>query len=48
MSFKEYITKELDIKSVYHSLISGISPRPIALVSSIDKKGNLIFLHILF
>lgn len=40
MSFKEYITKELDIKSVYHLLISGISPRPIALVSSIDKKGN--------
>ena len=40
MSFKEYITTELDIKSVYHLLISGISPRPIALVSSIDKKGN--------
>ena len=40
MAFKEFITKELDIKSVYHLLISGISPRPIALVSSMDEKGN--------
>lgn len=40
MSFKEFIIKELDIKSIYHLLISGISPRPIALVGSMDKKGN--------
>tara|TARA_B100000579_G_scaffold435763_1_gene459851 strand:- start:1501 stop:2358 length:858 start_codon:yes stop_codon:yes gene_type:complete len=40
MAFKEFIAKKLDIKSVYHLLISGISPRPIALVGSIDKKGN--------
>ena len=40
MRFKEFIAKDLDIKSVYHLLISGISPRPIALVGSIDKKNN--------
>ena len=40
MSFKEFITKDLDIKSVYHLLISGISPRPIALVGSMDNKGS--------
>ena len=39
MSFKKFITDELDIKSVYHLLISGIAPRPIALVGSIDKNG---------
>ena len=39
MSFKKFITSELDVKSVYHLLISGIAPRPIALVGSIDKKG---------
>ena len=40
MKFKEFIVSKLDIKSVYHLLISGISPRPIALVGSIDKKNN--------
>ena len=40
MEFKEFIVSKLDIKSVYHLLISGISPRPIALVGSIDKKNN--------
>ena len=40
MSFKEFVAKDLDVKSVYHLLISGISPRPIALVGSIDKKNN--------
>ena len=40
MGFKEFIVKELDVKSIYHLLISGISPRPIALVSSMDKEGN--------
>ena len=37
---KEFVAKDLDVKSVYHLLISGISPRPIALVGSIDKKNN--------
>ena len=36
---RKFTTKELDVKSVYHLLISGIVPRPIALVGSIDKKG---------
>tara|TARA_Y100001970_G_scaffold41940_1_gene52124 strand:- start:25871 stop:26725 length:855 start_codon:yes stop_codon:yes gene_type:complete len=40
MSFKEFVVNKLDIKSIYHLLISGVSPRPIALVGSIDKKGN--------
>ena len=40
MGYKNFITKDLDVKSVYHLLISGISPRPIALVSSMDKNGN--------
>ena len=40
MGFKEFIVKELDVKSIYHLLISGISPRPIALVSSMDKEGK--------
>ena len=39
MKFKNFRVKELDIKSVYHLLISGISPRPIALVGSLDKNG---------
>ena len=40
MGFKKFVAKELDIKSVYHLLISGISPRPIALVGSIDGDNN--------
>ena len=40
MGFKKLATKDLDIKSVYHLLISGISPRPIALVGSMDNKGS--------
>ena len=39
MNFKQFIVQELDIKSIYHLLISGISPRPIALVGSLDKDG---------
>ena len=39
MKFKNFRVKELDAKSVYHLLISGISPRPIALVGSLDKNG---------
>ena len=40
MNFREFIIKELDAKSVYQLLISGISPRPIALVGSLDKDGR--------
>ena len=39
MNFKKFIVEELDVKSVYHLLISGISPRPIALVGSLDENG---------
>ena len=39
MGFKKIATKDLDVKSVYHLLISCISPRPIALVVSMDNKG---------
>ena len=42
MNFKEINPKDLDIKSIYHLLISGVSPRPIALVGSIDKRGKLL------
>ena len=41
MQFKEFAVKDLDVKSVYHLLISGISPRPIALVGSMDKDKML-------
>ena len=40
MGFKEFVVKDLDVRSVYHLLISGISPRPIALVGSMDKENN--------
>ena len=40
MSFKKIDPKKLDIKDVYHLLISGVSPRPIAWVGTVDKKGN--------
>ena len=40
MIFKEFTVKDLDVKSAYHLLVSGISPRPIALVGSVDKEGN--------
>ena len=40
MRFESFVANELDIKSTYHMLISGVSPRPIALVGSIDKEGN--------
>ena len=40
MIFKKFLVKDLDVKSAYHLLISGISPRPIALVGSIDKEKN--------
>ena len=40
MIFEEFSAQELDVKSIYHLLISGISPRPIALVGTLDSKGN--------
>ena len=40
MNFKEINPKDLDVKSIYHLLISGVSPRPIAFVGSLDKNGN--------
>ena len=40
MSFREFNSKKLDIKSIHHLLISGVSPRPIAWVGSVDKNGN--------
>ena len=40
MIFEEFSAQELDVKSIYHLLISGISPRPIALVGTLDLKGN--------
>jgi len=38
---KTFNPKELDIKTNYHLMISGIVPRPIAFVSSISKKGEI-------
>jgi len=40
LNFREFNSKKLDIKSIYHLLISGVSPRPIAWVGSVDKNGN--------
>ena len=39
MKYKKIDPSKLDIKNIYHLLISGISPRPIALVSSQNKNG---------
>ena len=38
---KTFNPKELDIKTNYHLMVSGIVPRPIAFVSSISKKGEI-------
>ena len=38
---KTFNPAELDIRTNYHLMISGIVPRPIAFVSSVSKKGNL-------
>jgi len=40
MKFKEYNPKNNDIRTIYHLMISGIAPRPIALVGSYDKSNN--------
>ena len=39
MKYKKINPSNLTIKETYHLLISGVSPRPIALVSSIDNNG---------
>ena len=38
--FKTIDVKSIDMRTVYHLMISGISPRPIAFVSTLDKEGN--------
>ena len=40
MEYKILSTNTLDIKEIYHLMISGISPRPIAFVGSSDSDGN--------
>ena len=40
MKFREYDPKNNDIKTIYHLMISGIAPRPIALVGSRDNDNN--------
>ena len=39
MKFKKINPNNNDIKTIYHLMIAGIAPRPIALVGSIDKNG---------
>ena len=41
MNYKKINPKDSDLVSIYHLLISGVSPRPIALVSSIDSNNNI-------
>ncbi len=40
MNYKEFNPKNNDIKTNYHLMISGIAPRPIALVGSCDNNQN--------
>ena len=40
MNYKEFNPKNNDIKTNYHLMISGIAPRPIALVGSCDNNKN--------
>ena len=40
MNFKQFDPRKSSIKDIYHLMISGVAPRPIALVSSLDKKGT--------
>ena len=37
---KQFNPKSLDIKTNYHLMISGISPRPIAFVSSVSLNNE--------
>ena len=38
--YKSIKTKDIELKEVYNLMISGISPRPIAFVSSQDSNGK--------
>ncbi len=38
--YKSFDPQKLDIKTNYHLLISGIIPRPVAFVATLDKEGN--------
>ena len=40
MKYREYNPKNNDVRKNYHLMISGIAPRPIALVGSNDGKDN--------
>ena len=41
MNYKKIDPSQNDIKTVYHLMIAGIAPRPIALVGSNDKNNNV-------
>lgn len=41
MSFKSFDPKEMAVAEVQGMLLSGIAPRPIALASTVDAKGNV-------
>jgi len=38
--YKSIKTKNIELREIYNLMISGISPRPIALVGSVDKDGR--------
>ncbi|SVD79522.1 uncharacterized protein METZ01_LOCUS432376, partial [marine metagenome] len=40
MKFREFSAKDNDIQTNYHLMISGIAPRPIALVGSSDNNNH--------
>ena len=37
---KQFNTKDISIRDVYHLIISSVVPRPIAFVGSMDKNKN--------
>ena len=41
MNYKKINPRDFDIKNIYHLMIAGIAPRPIALVGSIDLNNNI-------
>jgi len=41
MNYKKINPKDSDVKTIYHLMIAGIAPRPIALVGSIDLDSNI-------
>ena len=40
MKYRQYNPKDNDVRKNYHLMISGIAPRPIALVGSNDGNGS--------